>query len=378
MMPGKKKKAKRPKGTIGAGSYGQVRKEGSVAIKKFDKETHLLAEYSAMKHLEGCKYVVHAIGYDIRKLELTMQLYNRGSLRQYLRDYSVPDDQISGILRDILRGLVELHANGLAHADLRPSNVLVMAELNRNGTYDVRAVLGDLGFTSLARYSKCDRTAASHRPIDIHPGPEHDMFSFGIILLEILGGVRLGQQKNYQDLTLLTDKAITDPGNKRLVLALLQPDRTKRPSAATCLSILFGEVYHPYIIGNDRLSNLVSEARTELNKADDRVQYVRDKFDELCSKITKVVNCRDRGKLALAILFKRDSLTRRNHRFYSLVMIMLLTGVFGPKGLKFARVVRCFKYVEDKDRLYEPSHIYEALDRILQCADVRLLLLGRY
>ena len=373
-----KKKAKRPKGTIGAGSYGQVRKVGDIAVKKFDKETHLLAEYSAMKHLEGCRYVVHTSGYDIRKLELKMELYNRGSFRQYLRDYNVPDEQIRSIIRDILCGLIELHSNGLAHADLRPSNVLIMAEPDGKGTFKVRAVLGDLGFVSLAKYAKCDRTAASHRPIDIHFGTEHDMFSFGIILLEILGGVRLGEQKNFDDLALLTDTAITDPSNKRLVLSLLQPDRTKRPSARTCLSILFGEEYRPYIIGSDVLPALVTEARNELNSNVEEMKYLREGFDNLCSKAASVVNCKDRGKLALAILFKRESNSRRSYKFHALVMIMMLTGIFGPKGLKFDRVVRRFKYVEDKYRVYEPSHIYEALNRIMNCNEVRLLLLGKY
>ncbi len=368
---GHKKRGRYGKNTLGAGSYGEVRKKGGNAVKKFSKETHLIAEYCAMRQLDSCKYVVHAIDYNLEKLELTMELYNRGSLRQYLREYNVTDNEVKLILRDILRGLIEVHSNGLAHGDLRPSNILINDDGSGKG---IRAALGDLGFVSLAPYAKCERTAASHRDWVVKRGTWHDMFSFGIILLELLGGVRLDNQKNYEELIALTKRAIKCKETQNLILRLLSPQHEKRPSAIDCLRFLFNQTYAPYIIPKVRLARLLNEADNELASKDRRLMYISENIHQMCQKYE--VNCYHRGKRALAIFFNREKKARRHYKFYSVIMVMLLSGVFGTKGMRRRKVLS--ECSDDGGRVYEVYHVYEALDKILACEDVRLMLLGNY
>ena len=221
--------------SLGRGSYGEVVARDGKAIKSFSKLSHLIQEFMALRYLEDCSYVVQLKGVEFDKKQLHMELYDC-SLKNWLDKNRLSDSLTSRdifiIIHDILRGLVELHDKNLVHGDLKPGNILVKES-------PLRAVLGDCGFVSVADYAKVERTAAVYRDKIIHHHWTHDMFSLGICLLELLGGIKISRQASYSELKHIVKKEIKDRSNQKIIYNLLHEDRSKRPTARYLLQRMF-------------------------------------------------------------------------------------------------------------------------------------------
>ena len=59
------------------------------------------------------------------------------------RDLSIQD--IYQILADMCEGLLDMHALGLSHHDVKGANVLLFLDHQTDGSVRVRAKIGDLG-----------------------------------------------------------------------------------------------------------------------------------------------------------------------------------------------------------------------------------------
>ncbi len=249
---------------LGKGSYGQVVIKNGRAVKKFSKIQHLIQEYAALKYLDDCEHVVSCEDVDFENLELHMTLYDCGldSWLEQNRENKTKDD-IKIIIHDILIGLIELHDRGLTHGDLKPGNILV----NKN---PLRVVLGDCGFVSISKYAKVRRTAPIYRDPVIQNDQSHDLFSLGICMLEIVGNIRIVNQRKYKRMKKYLDEKleigditeneyrsitinlydqlheiidcnINDEQYKSIICDLVQPEKTYRPTARAVLYKLYGK-----------------------------------------------------------------------------------------------------------------------------------------
>ena len=112
------------------------------------------------------------------------------------RDWPLPLSRAVALMRQILAGLAEAHAAGVAHGDVKSDNVLV--ETLRDGSERVKIV--DFG---LARLLGRDRQATD--PLQISGTPEYmapelvlghgaslaaDVYAVGIILYELISASR--------------------------------------------------------------------------------------------------------------------------------------------------------------------------------------------
>lgn len=121
---------------------------------------------------------------------IVMDLARGGSLASRLRRNERPlaSDDAERILRDVLLGLKTLHAAGIAHGDLKPSNVLIAD--------DGRAMLGDFGIARRADAATLTGLAGAGTPAYMapevllggHPDARADVFATGILLHECLVG----------------------------------------------------------------------------------------------------------------------------------------------------------------------------------------------
>ena len=131
---------------IGKGAFGQVyqaslkfpsyRGEGSqFAIKIIDKQ---LVQTSDMVQRVKNEVSIHAtlehpnilrlyhFFEDDRNVYLVMELCEKGELYKLLkRNGPFPEEQVRGIVTDIVHGLIHLHAQGIIHRDLKLSNILL-------------------------------------------------------------------------------------------------------------------------------------------------------------------------------------------------------------------------------------------------------------
>jgi len=206
---------------LGKGAYGQVELKGGKAVKKFKKLSHLVQEWTAGIFLkyEGTEHTIHPLSFDLKSLEITMKAYNT-NLRKIL-DKGISEEDKRLYLKKLLEGLVELQDLNLVHADIKPSNLLV-----GKGDDKKHLIIGDLGFVSHVGFSKVERTAEAYREkYDMSNGFGHDMYSVGVIMLELFSeDEKCTREKE-------CTKHVKDKVISSLIIRLFHETPDKRPRA---------------------------------------------------------------------------------------------------------------------------------------------------
>ena len=165
--------------------------EGRQAIERFEREARAAA---TLDHPNLCPV------YDVGEVDgipyLTMPYLEGKPLSETMpRGQSVTEAQAAALVRKLALALAEAHARGVIHRDLKPGNIIV----NRRG----EPVIMDFG---LARMSGGDAApltvsgnvlgtalymAPEQAAGDVEAtGPACDVYSLGVILYELLTGVR--------------------------------------------------------------------------------------------------------------------------------------------------------------------------------------------
>jgi serine/threonine-protein kinase len=185
-------------------------------------------------------HVVQLLGYGTRAGVpfLVMEYVSGSSLRELIRDHGpyAPDDARS-VLSQIAEGLAAVHAAGVIHRDVKPSNVLVASD----GT----AKLGDFGVARALDVTRVTGTStllgtpaymAPEGPVD----ERSDLYSLGIVAYELLTGVVPFAGTTYQQVILrhvreAPDLARLPESERGLVGWLLAKDPARRPQDAEAL-----------------------------------------------------------------------------------------------------------------------------------------------
>jgi hypothetical protein len=206
----------------------RLRREAEIAaavshpnlIRLLDHGEHAGRRYLAMELIEG---------------ETLGAILSRGERRVALRAAS--------IVGDVAEALAALHARGVVHRDVNPSNVMI-----EHGSQ--RTVLLDLGLARGAQHR-----SALTRPQTIlgtlpYMAPEQlrgetcsdaaDVFSLGVILFECIVGRRPWRHDDTIEIALEIGRwdgaadlsAIADAGLRELAASMLAPDAGARPEAA--------------------------------------------------------------------------------------------------------------------------------------------------
>ncbi|KAH7441237.1 hypothetical protein KP509_03G030300 [Ceratopteris richardii] len=183
------------KGTLGT-SYKAILESGTiVAVKRlkdvsverneFEQKMELLGK---LKHENLVPLVAY---YYSREEKLLVANYmTNGSLSALLHGnkeaYSTPlnwDTRLS-IALGTARGILHLHYQDLAHGNIKSSNVLL--------TSNYTGCISDFGLTQLVNTSSAANRAIGYRAPEItdirKPTPKSDIYSFGVLLLELLTG----------------------------------------------------------------------------------------------------------------------------------------------------------------------------------------------
>ncbi|KAH3765926.1 hypothetical protein Pelo_2232 [Pelomyxa schiedti] len=157
------------------------------SFAEFRKEVEVMAELPPKKHL------ISLFGVCYTPLMMVMEFAQHGDLRTLLNDSSA---QISlplmyHIARDIAKGLHALHSNiptPYIHRDLRSPNVFLVSHKDR-----LRAKIGDYGLATRIRPSQGGSGLSTWEwlapeVLDIQQsyGTESDIYSFGMVMLELV------------------------------------------------------------------------------------------------------------------------------------------------------------------------------------------------
>ncbi|GLT27140.1 hypothetical protein SLA2020_021660 [Shorea laevis] len=280
-----------PKNKLGKGGFGTVYKgiwrNKEIAVKRVSKKSgkqEFVAEVTTIGNLNH-KNLVKLIGwcYESQELLLVYEYMPNGSLDKFIfsddsrEELTLNWETRLSIINGVAQALEYLHDGSqerVLHRDIKSSNIMLDSEFN--------AKLGDFG---LARTIQ-DKGKTHHSTIEIAGTPgymapetflisratvETDVYSFGVLLLEVVCGRKPGNQ-NEEDTyngsivnctwDLYKKGRIVDVADPRmegkfgeeemedvliLGLACCHPNPNYRPSMKTVLQVLTGEVEPPQV-----------------------------------------------------------------------------------------------------------------------------------
>ncbi|ODQ64203.1 serine/threonine-protein kinase ppk11, partial [Nadsonia fulvescens var. elongata DSM 6958] len=194
-------------GLIGQGSFGKVyrahhKRTGKlVAVKalpmnRTDRDRHaVLKEITILEQLKRSNYVAKYLAhYEYNNIIFIVMEYCSGGSCEIVSHLhgGLSESCIAIICRDVLRGIVELHSQGIVHRDIKGANIVLTAQ--------GQAKLTDFGVASRATVN-CDVAGTPFwmppemlkgRELDtltttlgIPHGSEVDIWSLGITVLEL-------------------------------------------------------------------------------------------------------------------------------------------------------------------------------------------------
>jgi serine/threonine protein kinase len=187
--------------TIGRGGYAVVYRaldtttQGEVAIKRFHPdlgsskvERQRLAAEARRTHSVPPRYVVTATPHELGdELVLSMPLL-AGSLEAYVKPPGLPEPEVWRRAEELAEALHAIHAEGITHCDIKPSNVLI----DRHG----HAYLSDFGIAiqhtedELGRLGPALGTPAYRAPEQQlgRAEPKSDVWALGRLLHDLARG----------------------------------------------------------------------------------------------------------------------------------------------------------------------------------------------
>jgi hypothetical protein len=211
-------------------------------LARFHEEVRLARQVS---HPNVCR--VHDLGQSERGPFLSMEYIDGEDLASALRRVGrLTEEKALEVARQVASGLAAAHAAGVVHRDLKAANVMLDAA--------GRARITDFGLATLARAAgDAAGTPAYMAPEQIAgepAGPRADVWSFGVLLHEILTGVRPWTATSICDLAQQQREPPPPPSSRvsglgpdvdALVARCLCRDPLRRPAdALEVLAALFG------------------------------------------------------------------------------------------------------------------------------------------
>ncbi|KAI0885498.1 uncharacterized protein GGS22DRAFT_129933 [Annulohypoxylon maeteangense] len=180
----------------GSPSSGKVYavKKLTVPIQGMKDRAHRRREVCVLEDLRGCEHVLQLVDSweESQCLYIQTEFCEEGSLDAYLNFVGLKgrldDFRIWKILLEIGKGLRSIHEAGYIHLDLKPANIFI----NFEGTLKI----GDFGLTTSLPLERGpdiegDREYMAPEALRSEISQAADIFSFGLIMLEIAANVKL-------------------------------------------------------------------------------------------------------------------------------------------------------------------------------------------
>ena len=183
---------------IGDGSFGEVkfaslRGTTIVAIKKVIKDSQrnsFIDEVRIMCKIPPHPNIVPFLGVCVtisnKYIYIVMQYCDEGTLKDFLSEYNITNEQQLSFCTEIAAGLDHIHHHEIVHNDLSSRNILLMS--SKNG---IICKLSDFGLSGKKQGKIIKgRTVECQAPElisgDIYPTKESDIWSLGIVFCEIM------------------------------------------------------------------------------------------------------------------------------------------------------------------------------------------------
>lgn len=296
---------------LGKGSFGTVYARNGLACKEFKSFNHMIHEYVIMKYIEECPYFVKVLDIDMNKLSIYMEIYDDNLKIALKNQMLISTKNMDKTIKSILFAMIYLHERDIIHGDIKLKNILV--KLN---PFDV--VLADFGLTNISKYAKIWSTTPIYREKNPTKNYSHDIYSFGICLLELIAGVLLKKQLEYSALKKIVDARIYDSSYKTVILACLSEVKEQRPSAIKIFKHLYPQEQIP--------DGLIFTRKYIFNLHSENHQRIRAEL-KLAQENFKTKRCK-MGFCALSNFIKNNNISESEHPKYIKSTIFILMFLF--------------------------------------------------
>ncbi|XP_035739609.1 eIF-2-alpha kinase GCN2-like isoform X1 [Vespa mandarinia] len=202
------------------------------------------------------------------------------TLQQWLkeRDDSTSQQTITTIFTQILQGVDHIHSLGMVHHDIKPSNIFITAHF--------QIQLGDFGLACPLQRKDHDSVFGTHmyaapEQLKGKCNPKSDIYSIGIVLLELLI-----YTKTQMELCCIIDELKKDqlpvsliknhPKWAHIICQLIQEDPNKRPSTDELLQNV-----------TEDKDVVIAQLKHDIVKKDNTIRELQEKITMLQAFITK-------------------------------------------------------------------------------------------
>lgn len=172
---------------------GKVLKQShSDSLIRFMRETSWRVEH---------KHVITPLGWagEDDKVMFTMPLIRGGSLAQIIKEQgALPPTFTVRIIEQLLESLIAVHETGLVHRDVKPANILMEPSASPDkadpftylSDFGIAAPIGDPRMTRATEVIGTPGYMSPEAQYGADPTPQQDLYSVGVVLLEMLTGRR--------------------------------------------------------------------------------------------------------------------------------------------------------------------------------------------
>ena len=126
---------------------------------------------------------------------LATELVHGPNLADVLASHGrLPDGSVRVLAASLAEALTAIHAAGIVHRDVKPSNIILAETGPRLVDFGVARPVGQVGLTSTGQFVGSVVYASPEQLLAQPVGPRSDMFSLGVVLAEASGKAVLSAQ----------------------------------------------------------------------------------------------------------------------------------------------------------------------------------------
>ena len=253
-------------------------------INKNSDEKKILSEIEILKQLKNENIIqVEECIVDNHNFFVIAEYCQFGSLRDYInKNNKLTETQTKYIISQILKAVLYLNSKNFVHTDIKPENVLIEKIMKKRDEELCDIKLLDFGSSSSLKNNPSNNIPIKNLPYYVSPeiidrkyNAKCDIWSIGVIMYEMLFGIKLFNGNNYNEVIysiknkeldfnidkLKNDFNISDLSEDAIYLLknMLIREMESRFDAKRCLE-------HPWFVSLKEFDDLDEDINTDSNK----------------------------------------------------------------------------------------------------------------